>query len=89
MGVSETMDEHQSRNEQDLLNLKTTSRNHIIYGLLLILGVPVGLFLFIYTLSGYFVVFILITPSLGLWFLYDGIQGYKQYKKITKEFGPV
>jgi len=88
MGVSENMDEQLSRNELDLLELKTTSRNHILYGLLLLLVIPCCLFLFVYTLSGYFVIFIVVTPSLGLWFLYDGIHGYKQYKKIKEEFEP-
>ena len=75
------MYERTSINELELLELKTTSRNHIIYGILSIMIIPCSLFLLIYTLSGYFFIFIIVTPGLGAWFLYDGIKGYKKFKR--------
>ena len=82
------MFEHSSMNELELLELKNNSIKHIIYGILLILIVPCCLFLLLYTLFNYFVVFILVTPSFGVWFLYDGINGYKKYKRTQKESEP-
>lgn len=74
-----------SIHELELLELKITSRRHIIYGVLLTLIIPCVLFLFFYTIGGSFVLFIIITPGLGLWFIYDGITGYKKYKRLKKE----
>ena len=80
------MDEQISMNDLELLELKNKSRNHIIYGILLIMIIPCCVFLLFYTLLGYFVIFIVVTPSFGLWFLYDGINGYKKYNRIKREF---
>lgn len=83
------MYESTSINELELLELKTKSIKHIVYGIVLILLVPCCLFLLFYTLLHYFVIFIFVTPSLGLWFLYNGINGYKHYKRINKKFEPI
>jgi hypothetical protein len=77
-----------SINEEELLELKTKSRKHILYGLILISILPCFLFLLFYTILGSFVLFIIITPSLGLWFLYDGITGYKKYRHLKKQTQP-
>jgi len=76
------MYEQTSINELELLELKNKSKKYIIYSILLIMIMPCCLFLLFYTLLGYFVLFIIVTPSLGLWFLYDGINGYKKYKRM-------
>jgi len=47
-GVSEKMDEHIARNKLELEALKITSRNHIIYGILLFIA---NLFFFIFFIS--------------------------------------
>jgi hypothetical protein len=75
-------------NEIELLELKNKSIKHIIYGIVLILIIPCCLFLLFYTLFSSFVIFILVTPSFGLWFLSDGIYGYLRYKRLKKEFKP-
>jgi hypothetical protein len=82
------MYEQSSRSELDLLELKTTSIKHIVYGIVLISIISCSLFLLFYALVGYFVIFIVVTPGLGLWFLYDGINRYKKYKRIKKGFEP-
>ena len=74
--------------ELDLLELKHKSLKHIVYGILLILVIPCCLFLLFYTLSNSFVIFIVVTPSFGLWFLYDGMNGYEKYKGLKKEYKP-
>lgn len=84
-GVRQRMYQGTSIHELELLELKITSRRHIIYGVLLTLIIPCVLFLFFYTIGGSFVLFIIITPGLGLWFIYDGITGYKKYKRLKKE----
>jgi hypothetical protein len=87
-GDTLTMDEQTPSNELDLLTLKNTARKHILYGITLIAILPCCLFLIFYTLLGWYILIIVATPSLGLWFLYDGINGYKSYKKRKKEFEP-
>lgn len=75
-------------NERELLELKKTSQRHIIYGLILMSILPCFLFLLFYTIRGSFVLFIILTPGLGLWLFYDGITGYKKYKRLKVENTP-
>jgi len=82
------MYEQTARNQLELEVLKTTSRNHIICGILLLMAFPFTLLFLISTWNFYFIVLIMTTLCLGIWFLYDGIKGYKQYKRLNKEFEP-
>lgn len=75
-------------NELELLELKKTSIRHIILGLVLLSILPFFLFLIFYTLLGSFVLFIILTPGLGLWLFYEGITGYKEYKRVKKQQDP-
>ena len=83
------MDEYISKSEGELLELKNNSRKHLIYGILLLLFFPLCLFLLLYNLVGSFVIVIIVTPSLGAWFLYDGIKEYKEYRRMKKEYESV
>jgi heme O synthase-like polyprenyltransferase len=77
------------KSEGELLEVKNNSRKHIIYGVVLLLIVPVCLFFLLNTLVGSIVIVIIATPSLGAWFLYDGIKGYKKYRQMKKEYDSV
>jgi len=80
------MDEYISLCEAELLELKNNSRKHLIYGVLFLLFFPLCLFFLLYNLVGSFVIIIIVTPGLGVWFLYDGIKGYKKYRQMKKEY---
>jgi len=83
------MYEYSWKSEGELLELKNNSRKHIIYGIVLLLIVPLCIFFLLNTLVGSFVIVIIVTPSLGAWFLYDGIKKYTEYRRMKKEYESV
>ena len=90
------MVEISQRMKLELYDLKKQSVTYIFYGILCLLG-----FLFFSWLwvacdfdSGYyfivpfldmFLLLLLMCLGFGIWFLYSGINGYKEYKKIIEE----